>query len=225
LNTRFYNNTGVADDLSACGGAPFGMENSGDGQISQGNVFSSVDACGAGQGWSSYFQTASIGNGYTVILQNNVLCGPVRNNGAYFGHEGYNNFTMPGHGLGNVIEQYNYTSPSCRNPNAPYTSTLAITFTTENNQYIRSGGAATWNVYAKDEISVVNVQFFLDGSTTPVVTQEVQDLNTHFSTDPKWLYHATINTSQLKSGVHTMLATATDVSGAVQTAKQTFQVH
>jgi hypothetical protein len=227
VNTSFYNNTGVADDFTACGGAPFGMEESGDGQVSQGNVFSAINACGAGQGWSSYFQTASIGSGYTVTLRNNFLCGPVRNNGGgtYFGHEGYNSFTMPGSGLGSAIEQYNYTSAACPNSAAPYTSTLAIAFASPDNQAIRSGGVGTWNVYATDEISVVNVQFALDGSTTPMVTQEVQDLNTNFTNDAKWLYHATIDTSQMNPGIHTISAVATDVSGAVQTVQQTFQLN
>jgi hypothetical protein len=232
LNARFYNNTAVNDQLDACYGAPYAMENSGDGQISQGNVLSAVNACQGSKtpGWSSYFATASIGSGYTVVHQNNLLCGPLRRSvgngaGQYFGYEGYNNQAKPGQGLGNSIEKYNYVSATCPNPTNPAISTLAIAFASADNQALPSHGRGTWNLFATDEISIVNVQFFIDELGTPVVTQEVQDLNTNFAADRKWLYHATIDMSRLSEGAHTILAVATDVSGAVQTVKQSFEVY
>jgi hypothetical protein len=69
------------------------------------------------------------------------------------------------------------------------------------------------------------VSFFLDSSTSPIAApQELQDLNTNFATDKKWLYHATFGTSELASGAHTLRAVATDVSGASSVATTTFTV-
>jgi len=40
-----------------------------------------------------------------------------------------------------------------------------------------------------------------------------------------WLYHASIDTSGVAPGSHTLTATATDISGALQTISQSFTVN
>jgi hypothetical protein len=222
VNTQYLNNTmiyGVGGKI--CNGAgSYSYENTGDNSLHQGNVIASVSGC---PNRPAYSVVGSVGGGTTLIHQNMLLCG-VPHNGKYFEFEGPGTKQGGCSTCGEVIDRYNYIAAACPNANAPETTTLAVAFSSSNGQLLPGEATHTWNVYATDEISVVNVQFFLDGSTTPVVTQERQDLNTNFSSDRKWLYHATIATSPMKTGAHTISAVATDVSGATQTVSQTFQV-
>jgi hypothetical protein len=214
----FINNTAVYGETpAACGSASNAMENSGDGQLSQGNVLSSAAGCNSN--WAQYMQTGSISPGFTVTHQNNFMCGPTNGGAKHFTWEGRNQHTG-NPTFGTTVDQYNYTSSVCPNANSPSSSTLAMGFTTGSGS--SSGTTRTWNVYVTNEISIVNVQFFIDGSTSPAISQELQDVNTNFANDAKWLYHATIDTSGLKSGSHTISAVATDVSGSVQQITQSF---
>ncbi len=217
------NNTVVGCGSSA---GSYAYENSGDGQVTQGLVLSGSNSCSGSAGWPVYVETGSIGDGSTVTHRNSIFCGAPSTSSqtAYFGWEGYNNDAQPGYGYGTTVDQYNYMSGSCQNVAAPETSTLGIAFSSANNQTFPNGGTGTWSLSATDEISVRYVQFFLDGSTTPVLTQEFQDVNTNFAVDRKWLYHVAVNTSTLAGGVHTLTAKATDVSGAIQSVTQSFQV-
>lgn len=194
-----YNNTGVLNSTNA----GYCFENAFQTVTMLGNVCSAV----SGLHWNTYFMTGTSTG--TLTYQNNLLMGGA---GTYFSREG-----TPS---GTVVQQYNIITSTAPIAGAPWTSNLAVASST----ITQSGGNATMNMTAIDEISVQFVNFYLDGSPTALVTQELQDLNTNFSTDRKWMYHATFATGALAGGLHTLQAVATDVSGATQSTSQSFTV-
>ena len=103
-------------------------------------------------------------------------------------------------------------------------SSIAEGFINPDNQTFSSGGLRTWNAYVTSNLSVRNVSFYLDGSATPIVVQEIQDVNPRFAKDQKWLYHASFDTSSLNPGRHTLTATATDVAGLRKSVTQQFML-
>jgi hypothetical protein len=211
LQPYIINNTAV---MQPNGNPGYGFESGNKNEINQGNV-ASVN--GGSQPWGVYNISGYPGTGYTVTQQNNYFAGTLASGGGYYGPEG-TNFG------GSFINQYNINASACANPAACDTSMIALAFTSANNQNFAAGGSGTWTIYITDEISIKNVQFFLDGSTSPIVTQELQDLNTNFTSDGKWLYHATFDTTSLANGAHTLQALATDVSGATKSQTQNFTV-
>jgi hypothetical protein len=229
LNPTILNNTAIFDTPNCPGGGPAAaaaMENDGDNSIVQGNVLAvSTTACSAsgtiGHGWNGMMVTGTIGGGYTVTHQNNLICGP---NTIAFQNEQWNNQNNPGLGLGNSVDQYNYATNNLACPNAvsPATSNISAAYSASNSQSFPSGGNGTWSVSVISNLSIRYVRFFLDGSIAPISTQEIQDLNTNFAQDRKWLYHVAINTSALTTGTHLLSAVVTDVSGATQTVTQNF---
>ena len=112
------------------------------------------------------------------------------------------------------VSQYNYQNGnSCPAGSNLTSSNISLGFTSADNQSIPSGGNGTWSLYVVSNLSIRHVQFLLDGSTTPIATQEIQDVNSNFGNDQKWLYHVTTNTSALASGTHTITALAEDAGG------------
>jgi len=97
-------------------------------------------------------------------------------------------------------------------------------FTSSDHQSFTGAGTGTFNVALTSTLSIQFVQFVVDDSRSPVVTQEVQDFNPNFSINPQWLYHATVDLSGLKNGIHRITAVATDVAGGTQTTSQSFTI-
>ena len=219
---EYLNNTFIANNNPSHGNMQSdysaGMETSLDNGISQGNVFASVPSA------SYFFGAAHLygghsNNGYTLTVQNEIWCGNPNQ---------VQTACEPGPGCDSgspkILENYNYKNTStCPAGSNPDVSNIVPTLTSANNQSFPSGGNGTWTAAVVSNLSIKWVQFKID-TGSPVVTQELQDVNSNFSNDRKWLYHATLNTSGYSAGSHTLTATATDVSGATQSASQTFVV-
>jgi hypothetical protein len=211
VGSYFINNTFVANPGNAGGYAPC-MESSSINNIVQGNVCESTTG-------ETYFYSAGVAQEWggnstqTSTYQNNVFCGNPAT--LLVAHETGSQTT--------IVDRYNYKNGSSCPAGANLTTgNINLAFTSANNQSFPSGGNGTWSVYVISNLSIRYVQFFVDGSTTPVSTQEIQDLNSNFANDQRWLYHATINTSTLTSGTHTISAIATDVSGVTQKVTENF---
>jgi hypothetical protein len=212
LEMQVINNSGIQDDKTCtekgfCPG--YAIEQAGDNGIYQGNVLSV--STGA-RNWGTYLMTGS--SQAKTTNQNNIMNGSGLPN--YYGCEPV---ACPGQS-GIRVNQYNKTSAVCPVAAACETSNLVV----GSSVIDRNGHSATMSMYALDEISVKWVQFFLDDSPEPQCTQELQDLNTAFSTSGKWLYHYSFSTSQLTPGLHNIKAIATDVSGATKATTQKFTV-
>ncbi len=219
IDTQVINNTAImgVGTHQPCGGAE-AMENTGDNALFQGNVLAATTNCTAAHGWPAYSITGSVGTGTTNTHQNEFFCGasPV----GFYTYEGPNNSKE---NPVNVV-RHNYTASTCPKPAEPHTSMLTAAWISADRQTLAKGRAGTWSLAVTDQLSIVQVRFFLDGADTPAATQELSDLNPKFSSDRRWIYHFTLNASLLKPGVHTVSALVTDVSGAAQTVKQTFQI-
>ncbi len=221
--SEYLDNTGIegTGSYQGCFGS-YGMELSGDNVIVMGTVLAASSNCSAGSGWPFYFEIGSLSSGTNSTQENSLLCGASPR--GFFGYEGSNNEATPGRGYGSSMQEHNYTASACPNAGSPGTSDIEIAFASSTGQSLSSNGTGTWNVYATNNISIRYVQFFVDGGSSPFATQEMQDLNTNFELDRKWLYHATLNTRPLAAGTHVITAAAIDVSGAVQCASQSFTV-
>jgi hypothetical protein len=209
-NDVFLNNTAIAEPGAGSGGPAYGIETPccSTGQLIQGNVIAS--SLPNNRGWNAAIQNYAPGSSLNKNI-NNLLCGApsgsgkIANNGAH-------------------TDTANLTGDTCPAGVTPPASSIVATFTSSNNQSFPSGGSGTWSLAVVSNLSVKYVQFFIDGLTTPAVTQELQDVNHSFAQDRKWLYHAVINTSSLSAGKHRLIATATDVAGASQGVSATFIV-
>ncbi|HTF72249.1 MAG TPA: hypothetical protein VK638_57240 [Edaphobacter sp.] len=235
-HSTIINNT-ASMDVTTCVTRPgIGFEDSqlGSGansSLHQGNVVSSVGTdCGASRFGFQTLVTQTYSNGQIpppslTNFTNDSFCGPGalsdittdipnENQDATGGsYSGTNTNTLTGMRW----------STSCTGTVG--SSNISLSFTSANNQSFPSGGSGIWSLQAKNPISLKWVKFYLDGSTTPVVMQEIQDVSTTFQTDEQWLYHATINTSTLAAGSHTIVAKATDVANSTVTSSpQTFSV-
>ncbi len=218
INSQINNNFIAINNPNVCygGSAGAGIEHALNTGSLTGNVVSSVvDACGSTKGWNNYFMLGNYDsfNDTNIPRQatytNNMACGPAATSA--FGEDNPN-----GDGYGNFpptqVHVADALVSSCANASNLLLSNPALTFTSGNNQSISGNG--TFNVAVTDNLPIAIVQFFVDGSTTAVVTQYTQDTNNNFTTsNPQWLYHATFNTSTLTTGSHTIKAVATDVSG------------
>jgi hypothetical protein len=212
-----YNNSAV--DQGPCGFRPaIAYELDLQGGTFQGNVAAAANLSPCNpNGWASYEVTGfSNSDGNTNHLQNNVYCGAnIGASGSNWDSTERQPDTEPRVFTGELA----IVSTSC-----PTTSGITLAFSSANNQSFPGGGNGTWSATAVSNLSIRNVSFYVDGSSTPVAMQEIQDVNTNFSNDRKWHYHATFNTSSIASGTHTLTARATDVSGAPQSVVQTFTV-
>jgi len=210
LNNTFIANPGSTNGYAAC------MESSGRNSLSQGNVCVSVPGAPKFYG-GAIAQGGGSNSTFTSTYQNNVFCGHPRTTLFVQEPSSSNPYAS------RMIDQHNYKNGnSCPAGANPTASNIDIAYTSAGNQSFPSGGNGTWSLYVVSNLSIKYVQFFLDGSATAISSKEIQDLNTNFETDRKWLYHATIDTTNLTNGPHTILAVATDVSGATQSAANTF---
>jgi hypothetical protein len=213
-NDQFLNNTAIGEPASPGQGnqLAYGMELAHDdsGELIQGSVIAS--GLPNNLGWNPYLQTYPSGStNINNTFTNNLLCG-TPSSGTKIG------------GGGKYSSIANNLSSTCPAGVGTATSSIVSAFTSANNQSFPTGGNGTWSLYVISNLSIRYVQFFLDGSNTPIATQELQDVNTNFANDRKWFYHGTINTSSLAAGTHTVTATTTDVSGVSQTVNQSFLV-
>jgi hypothetical protein len=223
-NLTFINNFG-SQSISFCSGgvAEFLELFIADTRI-QGNVlhapaFNSSGSCTAGPGGigQSFYTDWNLDGSPQGVstLRNNVQCG---------------NSVAPN------IEHENSSSPFIVDQQFDFSSTSACSASTIDGsnvsapafvagvQTIATAGTGTWNTTQLSDLPVINTSFFIDGSTTPVALQELQDVSTTFSTDHAWHYHATFSVASLGAGTHTLKATATDVLGATASTTQNFIV-
>jgi hypothetical protein len=211
--SQYINNTFIANPGNAGGYAPC-MESSSRNNLVQGNV------CASEVGEPYYYSTGIAQGGgsdsdFTSTYQNNIFCGNRAT--TTFGQEGNVSYAS------RPIWQYNYQNgSSCPAGSNLTSSNISLGFTSADNQSFPSGGNGTWSLYVVSNLSIRHVQFLLDGSTTPIATQEIQDVNSNFGNDQKWLYHVTTNTSALASGTHTITALAEDAAGATEKVTQNF---
>ena len=224
LNTQFINNAAIMDNLTDCYGnaTADAVEIASNTMNYQGNVNASAyNACGQ-HGW---------GGGYTIlgglntqiatqtpapIFQNNVNCGTGGTAGNGFGEEsGSRPWTV----------QYNFAAETCPQGagTAVGTSNIALSFTSPDGQ-ADSGSSVTFSNAIVSTLPIGHVQWFVDGSTTPIATQELSNVNNNFATTLQWLYSTVLNTSALTNGTHKVTAVATDVSNATQSVTQSFVV-
>jgi hypothetical protein len=211
LGSQYINNTFIANPGNAGGYAPC-MENSSRNSLSQGNVCASLPG-------ERYYFTGGIAQGtgsnstFTSTYQNNIFCG----------NPATTTFAQEGNALyaSKVVLQYNFQNGnSCPAGSSLTTSGIAVTFLGDGTI---SGSDETWHVSVVSNLSIRYVQFFLDSSNKPALTQELSDVNTNFSVDRKWLYHLTLNAASLPSGSHTITALVTDASDATQRAAVAFR--
>jgi hypothetical protein len=209
---QVVNNSGIEGDRTCTGNnfcPGYAIEQAGDNGIYQGNVLSVSTGT---KNWGTYFMTGS--SQAKTTNQNNIMNGGGSPN--YYGCEPA---ACPGES-GVRVNLYNKTSAACPIANACETSNLVVGSSMTN----QDGKEITMSVYAIDEISVKWVQFFVDDSPEPQTTLQMQDLNTAFGSDGKWLYHFSLPTARMKPGAHSIKAIATDVSGATQTTTQAVTV-
>jgi hypothetical protein len=226
-NFTFINNLGSLNTAGCSAGLPDYLEIFLAPSLIQGNVAQNLSsasyACTGGVGniggWD--FSADNLGNNSTNAsntntFQNNVMCGnaTITSISHESSTQGRNN-----------IDQFNYkNATACPVTTLATSSVSAPVFTSAANQSFLTGGSGVWSITQISALPVSNVSFYVDGSSSPVVFQELQDVNTNFANDLKWQYHATFNTSTLTNGLHTIQAVATDVLGATNSSTQTFTV-
>ncbi len=230
-NTQIINNTAINGNVGPQGGRlNLAFEWAGfNGSIFRGNVVKSVDVptgYAGGGGWVSPVTT-----GYTSI--GGMPCSPATCT-VHYDNNVWMNDPLPtynyGQGEQNLAwDQTTYIIGSDYQNNKPAAiaaitegSQMSVSFTTPANQAVAQSGSGTWNVAVVSNLSVRSVQFYVDSSPTPVVTQQLQDVSSTFAADQSWRYHVTFDTTSLPSGSHVIRAVATDAAGQTQTATQTF---
>jgi len=213
---QIYNNTAMMDTATCYLRPGIGFENSQIGtSLFQGNIVGSTTTNCNPPGFASYI-TQTYSNYLvpvsTTTFNNNLFCGP----GVIANYIPSEN----GDRGNRNVEVGDYWATSCPSLG----SKISMKFNSANDQSFAEAGTGTWSVSVVSGLSIRRVQFFVDGASTPVVTQELQDVNPNFAADREWRYHATLQTSPIGGGSHTITAKATDVSGATQSAAQTFVV-
>ena len=206
---QYINNAGIANITT--GQTPgYGIEDMGNNVLTQGNVMAADYITNANpHGWAGGIVYGSEAVGAVFTSQNNVLCGDKATS--------LNFILEPPYSSGQRVTLYNYISNTCPNAGHLTTSAISLAFVSPTNSAING----TWNVTATSTLPLKYVQFFLDGSATPAVTQELQDVSTTFAIDQKWLYHAALGSS-LGAGTHTIVAKATDLAGVTSSVTQSF---
>lgn len=214
-NVLVLNNTGVDEDPNNYWPLGIGLENSMDGGVMQGNVISSVYVKNAGNYNWNHGWAGAIVSGYTFAsvtdnFFNNVGCGDGL--GSTLVWNDPDNY-------GTMNEQADYSSHTCASN--PASSNITLSFSSDGNQTSTSAGPLTFQVGVESALSIEQVQFFLDNSSTPITTQEVQDFNPDFAANPLWLYHVALPAGT-PYGQHTITAVAIDVAGTKKSAAQQF---
>jgi hypothetical protein len=214
-NDLYINNSAIENiPSSGAAGLGYGIEAMGFGVLVQGNVVVADYLTGGGShGWGTNIIFGGSRKEDVFTAQNNVLCGDQELT-VGLGSEGAQNFS-----LGKISARYNYRANTCQNARHLTMNSISLAF-------VGSSVAGTNQTFKFSVVSVLPikfVQFFLNGGAAPVATQEVQDVNTNFASDQKWLYSFTINrTSLTGNGSNTINAVATDVSGTTATASHSF---
>jgi hypothetical protein len=220
-NAHIINNTAIVEsavdpnNANHLLGYAFEMFATNTGLLLQGNLVSSisnVQNTTTPHIWAlavANYPPGSASNVYT----NNLFCGHIQSP------------IISNYGTHTATYNYATNTGTCPGGVGTTRSSISLAFTSPNNQALLQGDTGTWNVSVVSNFSINHLQFFIDSSSTPVVTQEIQDVNTNFANDLMWLYHASIDTSGITPGSHTLTATATDVSGALQTISQSFTVN
>jgi hypothetical protein len=207
---QYINNAAIANVPNQClAHMGYGMEIMGNNVLTQGNVVASDSAPACNPPAWEPITYGSSRPGTTFTTQNNILCGDQATT---------NNFKDEPYSAAKKINQYNYIADTCPNAGRLANSNIAIAFASSNVK----GGSADWRIAVESPLPLKYVQFFIDSSSSPAVTQELQDVNTNFTKDRKWLYHATLDSAKVGGGKHTITAKATDVSGKVKDATQSF---
>jgi len=215
-NAQIINNTGNNDVGTCYVRAGIGLENSMQGGVLQGNVIGSIPQSCYQNGWADFLASGYTQAGKTDYFQNNLFCGPGSHaqGSVMSGQDPYDNATL--------VETADAWIDACPEGTDISSSNITIAFTSPSGQSFPSGGQGTFDVSVVSNLSIKQVDFFVDGAGAKVASQEVQDVNQDFATDHAWHYHATFDTTALSSGSHTLTAYATDVSNAVQSASQSF---
>jgi hypothetical protein len=203
---NYINNAGLANvDSGALG---YGIEDMGQNVLTQGNVIASNYLPSSNpHGWGADIIYGAQRAGTTFTTQNNILCGD-QSTTKNFGREPFSS--------GSALNQYNFIANTCPNAGALTASNIALAFVAPD----QSPTTGIWNMTVKSALPIKYVQFLIDGSQTPLVTQEIQDVSTTFATDRNWLYHANVDATTLATGAHTITATATDVTGTIKSITQ-----
>src|SRR6202012_2570991 len=151
----------------------------------QGNVISSArDACAQKKGWGGYAVLGGI-DAQTpqgkALYRNNVTCGEAASHGFYA-----ETTTVP------MVLENNFQADACPFGDKTGVSSIVASFTSPNNQTLNTSG--TFNIAVVSTLSIGNVQFYVDSSQTPAITQELSDVNSNFASNRQWLYHAALST-------------------------------
>src|SRR6185312_14895032 len=213
-NTWYINNSAIWNPTSATskGASAFEIASQPGTELIQGNVVAINSAAVDPNHFGHGFAISRPQTGVNQVLQNNVQCGV---------NIPFNSSEGSGTGGTTTIQYNSYTTSACPNASNPQTSNVTAVWTSPNNQSFPAGGNGTWSLYATGTLPIRSVQFFSDGESNPLVFQEIADVNTSFSTNKRWLYHATFSTSTF-TGAHTIKAVVTDVSGGTATITQIF---
>jgi hypothetical protein len=219
-NAQYINNSAVNSKPGPCSfRLAIALETAMNGGIVQGNTLASVPLAapcdksfGGPVGWAAIEASGYTHAGYTNYWRNNVYCQPNNN---------WHN--TDGHDSATYVHEAEYMSASCPSGYTSETSAISLDFGMATNQSL-SGRDGRWNLAVISNLAIRNASFCVDACSAAFATQEIQDINPHFSKDRKWLYHATLNTSGLGPGDHTITAKATDAAGVTQSATQSFMV-
>ncbi len=176
-NVQILNNSAVDEVPTHVWPLGIGVENAFSGGLLQGNVISSVYVVNAGSyngghSWAGGpIDTGYTTAGYTNMFYNNYGCGDGYAPPSLIGYDPDANAT--------VDEKAEYVASSC--PANIATSNIVPAFTGSTDP-TPTATSWTFQLGVTSMLSIAQVQFFLDGSTTPLATQEIQDLNPDFST-------------------------------------------
>lgn len=186
-----------------------------------GNVVSSDTIGGGGYAdWIyTYYNTVSPGR----LYQNVVGCGPGQNTSTH-------NWLVSGGSTKSwYIQQYNLFQSNCIN-NAGSTITGSGLYTSgitslheADSPNFPIPGTTTFRFSEKSpNMPIKNVTYTVDAAPVSACTQEIQDVNSNFTTDLKWFYHCALVLSSYTTSSHTLVATAIDLNGTPSTASTTF---
>jgi hypothetical protein len=215
-NGLYINNSAIENNpASGEASIGYGMEAMGfGGVLVQGNVMMSEYLTGGGEhGWDPTIIFGGSRQQDVFTAQNNILCGD-KELTIGLGSEG-----IAANASGKVNAKYNYRANSCANAGHLTASKIALALegssVAENSQIFRFSVVS--------HLPIKFVRFFLNGAAEPFTTQEVQDLNSNFANDRKWLYHVAIKRGSLTSAApNNLTAVAADVSGATQAVSHSF---
>lgn len=216
-HVQILNNTAVDEDPACYWPLGIPLENSINGGLIQGNVIRAAYQNCSGDFNKSHGWAGALVSGYTTAgsrddFFNNIACGDSVTSSTLVSDDPENHATMN--------ERADFGVRQC--PAEMLSSKIEMAFTSPDNRTLLRTGSSTFSLAISSTLSIESVRFFLDHSPTPVATQELQDFNPRFSEDPRWLYHATLESSGLKSGPHTITAVATDVAGGEASVAQVF---